>query len=1126
MRLELSAGSIDLQTGRGTGSAGPITLTGRELALLSYLARHPGMDIPRDTLLTEVWGYGEQVLSRAVDTAMARLRDKIEADPDAPEHLQTVYGVGYRFVPRRVASELPAPAPEQPGRKVVLGDRIVDLDRREVTGPGGVAVLSGTDVALLGALLAAGGRGVHRAALRKVAPQRMSDRALDTAICRLRSRIEPDPGAPVYLLTLRGEGYRLVLRSPPPAQTLTLVQVAPYDDRGRWATEPDPEADLARQLGALAEASRRHGGIVAGDGWRHGFASPRQALAFVQEISPDPALVVAVHRGRPGVWTDPIQGRVTFEGPAVHRLLDLCARCPQGGVVVDAGLAEELRTMGLRAAHLGAGALLLGAEPDAPPTHEIPWARGAFVGRSAELEKLRDWLSAPGLVTLIGPAGVGKSRLALEACTAGRAGQVWYVPLGEARSEDDLVQATARALHIPLSQPMQQLQLALSRRGRLLLWLDDCEGLDGAAGACLARWLRAAPELTVLATSRRVLELQQERILRVEPLPVQDALELFCARSPAGQADRPLIEPWIEELEGLPLAIELAAGRRRSLPAQRIGVLLTERLLLLSGGPSDAAPRHRSLRASLEVSGQLLSEAERRALALCALFRGSFSLQAAERVLSVSDEPGLWLVDVLDRLVMLHLLQVQGDRYAMAESVRAWVQALLPPGLRAQGLRALVAFCEELGGDWRVLRQEEAQLAAAAEAAYTDGEHELAAGVVLAWAPLRLVQGPHTGSWPLLDELIDGPPLVRRAELLLSRGRLRALAGSPSPLDDLREARDLARAQGLELVEAECLLAIGAWMGEVGDWSEQERTLTLALALGRRMGARRLVCKALRLWAIRELIHDVAGAHVRLHEAQAQARLAGSQEELGLVSSGLALASLQRGDLSSARRSWQEALAAHEACGDPRLAAIARRELSNLAIRAGDLAEAHVYVEQSLVTCRAIGDLRGEIGCLCTRSLIHRTLGQLDLALQDAASAVSLVEPLQMPRREAIARVQLGQASYKAGRPPEALAELQRALALAEGFGDSKLAGEILLSLACVEELGLQRRMELLQRASDLFRTVDRVRLAEALFQQVLLAPDQADAVYAEAQALMARIQPSARLLDLAERATQLRQGL
>jgi DNA-binding response OmpR family regulator len=245
--LVLQAATVDLARGAVTRTDGEArSLTDTERRLLAYLASRPHRDVPRDELLREVWGHAGVAVTRAVDDAMKRLRAKVEARAGAPFHLLTAQGVGYRFEPLpETIAETPAPSPAPAGRApLVLGDRIVDLDRRTVTGPDGIEPLSTLEAGVIACLADAKGRPVSsQELLAKVWGHVRTERrgAVEKLVSRLRPRLGDDGDAPRFLHTVRGGGYRLDL----PRAVAPAAPLAP----GLFGRE----ADLAR-VRALLEA--------------------------------------------------------------------------------------------------------------------------------------------------------------------------------------------------------------------------------------------------------------------------------------------------------------------------------------------------------------------------------------------------------------------------------------------------------------------------------------------------------------------------------------------------------------------------------------------------------------------------------------------------------------------------------------------------------------------------------------------------------------------------------------------------------------------------------------------------------------------------------------------------------
>jgi predicted ATPase/class 3 adenylate cyclase len=465
---------------------------------------------------------------------------------------------------------------------------------------------------------------------------------------------------------------------------------------------------VARHHALLRGAVEAHGGAVfetVGDAVYAAFARPTDAVAAAL------AGQVALHREawgavgelrvRMGLHTGEVerQGAHYFGAP-LYRGARLTATAHGGQVVLSeatAALVREalppgagLRDLGAhrlkdlqqpeRVAQLTHPALPAAFPPlrslDARP-HNLPLQLTSFVGRERELGEVARRLGAVRLLTLTGAGGVGKTRLALQTAAGlveAHPDGVWLVELAPLADPALVPQAVAAAVGVR-EEPGRPLVATLAdalRPKHLLLLLDNCEHLLDAAAALAAALLRACPGVRVLATSREALGLAGEAPYRVPSLalpapgstpPVAaparpEAVTLFVERAAVAQpafavTDRtaPAVVEVCRRLDGIPLAIELAAARVRVLPVEQLLARLDDRFRLLTGGGRTVPPRQRTLRATVEWSHALLSEAERALFARLAVFAGGFSLEAAEAVGAGDGVPTDEVLDRLSRLV-------------------------------------------------------------------------------------------------------------------------------------------------------------------------------------------------------------------------------------------------------------------------------------------------------------------------------------------------------------------------------------------------------------------------------------------------------------------------------------------
>jgi predicted ATPase len=401
--------------------------------------------------------------------------------------------------------------------------------------------------------------------------------------------------------------------------------------------------------------------------------------------------------------------------------------------LVDAGTphAEQLE--------VGPGAVT--PQPAAGPNN-LPVALTSFVGRERELGELRETLAATRVLTLTGPGGCGKTRLALRAAfemldrfPAG----VWWVELASLADDQLVAAALAEALGVrPLPGATElQASCAYLASRRALVILDNCEHLAGACAAAAEALLQAGPDVVVLATGRAPLGVGGETDWRVpslslpepgsegstEALAGSDAVSLFIERARNVRPRFALTDDnaasvarVCRELDGLPLAIELAAARVRMLSVEQIAARLSDRFQLLRGGPRTATERQQTLLASVDWSHDLLSADERLLLRRVAVFTGGFTLEGAERVCAGEGIDCERVFELLGSLVDQSLViadeRDSGVRYRLLETVRQYgIERLGEAGeeeaVRGRHRDFFLALSEQAGPHLETGRQRE-----------------------------------------------------------------------------------------------------------------------------------------------------------------------------------------------------------------------------------------------------------------------------------------------------------------------------------------------------------------------------------------------------------------------------------
>jgi len=539
---------------------------------------------------------------------------------------------------------------------------------------------------------------------------------------------------------------------------------------------------LAEHRRVIREACARHGAVevdTQGDAFFFAFPTAPGALAAAGEMTE--ALASGPIQVRIGLHTGtPLLTEEGYVGDDVHFAARVAASSHGGQVVLSSATAEfselDLLDLGehrLKDIAYPVSIFQLG-DGSFPPLKTIsntnlPRPASSFIGREEELSEVLSKIAAGArLLTLTGPGGTGKTRLALEAAATlvpeYRAGVFW-VGLAALRDPTLVTDTIAQTLGAKDG-------LAADIRDReLLLLLDNLEQVIDAAPE-LSSLLSACPNLTLLVTSRELLRVQGEVEYPVPPLASPEAVSLFCARAQVEPSEE--IAELCVRLDSLPLAVELAAARTKALSPAQILERLSSRLDLLKGG-RDAGPRQQTLRATIEWSYDLLSDAEQQLFRRLSVFAGGCTLEAAEEVCDAD-------LDALQSLVEKSLLRFSGGRYWILETIREYASERLE---EAGGTAELddrqacyyLAFAERLDIEERERRltnaavrkagwPERANLLVALERFEHEHDHEreLRLGAILGWAtPLNPRQGADRFRGLIVDE--DIPAAVRARAL-------------------------------------------------------------------------------------------------------------------------------------------------------------------------------------------------------------------------------------------------------------------------------------------------------------------------------------------------------------------------
>jgi len=500
-----------------------------------------------------------------------------------------------------------------------------------------------------------------------------------------------------------------------------------------WETQPDEmAAALARLNRTVSQVIAACGGVRPveqgeGDSFVAAFARASDAVACALELQRAP---LAPIRLRIGVHTGEVQLRDegNYAGSTINRtarLRDLA----HGGQTVLSGATEDMVVdrlpEGAWLTDLGSHSLRDLPRPERvvqlchpdlrdefPPlrtpksvgVHNLPAQLTSFVGREAEIDDVRQLLADNRLVTLTGAGGAGKTRLAVEiaARVASEFGDgLWYVDLAPITHPVAVPVTAARALGLPDQQGRSTMDTLLRfvRDRQLLVVIDNCEHVLDATAELVMALLGGAPGLTVLATSREPIGVTGEATWRVPSLSVADAaVELFADRARLAQAgftitsdNAATVAKICGRLDGMPLAIELAAARVRALSLAEILEGLHDRFRLLTGGARTAVRRQQTLRASVDWSHALLSEQEQVLFRRLAVFLAGFDLDAAQAVAGGGDVERYQVLDQLTLLVDKSLIVAENSsgrtRYRLLETVRQYALEKLAESGEADAVR-------------------------------------------------------------------------------------------------------------------------------------------------------------------------------------------------------------------------------------------------------------------------------------------------------------------------------------------------------------------------------------------------------------------------------------------------------
>ena len=774
-------------------------------------------------------------------------------------------------------------------------------------------------------------------------------------------------------------------------------------------------ADHRRLLRASFQTWHGHELEAPGDGFLVVFQSARDAVmaavAAQNELSAHSWPEGAPVRVRMGLLTgEPIRAGEGYVGLDVHRAARISAAGHGGQILLSQStrdLVQDILQSDVGLRDLGSHRLKDLARPehifqivtpelasDFPPLktlntmpNNLPVQLTSFIGREKDIAAITGLFSTTRMLSITGPGGSGKTRLALQLAAEMVdvfGDGVWFVELASLSDPDLVPQTVASALGVR-EQPGKSLLATLVdylRNKHLLLLLDNCEHLVTASSHLAIALLRDCRDLRILATSREALSIPGEILWRVPPLSLPDgeplaspeeligyeAVHLFVERVRSSQPKFALTDRNADavvrvcrQLDGIPLALELAAARVRSMSVEQLAVRLNDKFRLLTGGPRTALPHHQTLQATIDWSYNLLSDTERALLRRLSVFSGGWTLEAAERICDGHGVEAHAVVDLLAHLADKSLIQAEyGEdeiRWGILETIRQYSrERLLESGEELEFRRrhrdwftALVEEANLLGSDQGIwldrLETEHDNLRAVLEWSHID-EQSAEAGLRLAGALVRF--------WVVRGYFTEGRA---RLETALSD----SIGDSPARAKALHGAGVLAGHQGdYERADARCQEALALWQ-RLGD------KLGMALAINT-------------LGLVARTQGDYDRATNLLEQSLTLSREVGDKWSLALTLNGLGVVARGRGDYERARALHEESRALRKELGDQKGLAVSLERLGVVALFQGDLARAGSLLEESLTISRDVGDRLSIASAKCDLGLAALYQGDYTIA--------------------------------------------------------------------------------------------------------------------------------------------------
>lgn len=696
--------------------------------------------------------------------------------------------------------------------------------------------------------------------------------------------------------------------------------------------------------------------------------------------------------------------------------------------------------------------------------HNLPFMPTGFMGRERELDQVIALLGRGRLVTLLGPGGIGKTRLAMEVA-AQLVGEyddgVFFVSLSVISDAALLASTIVHAIQYvgPRREAVFESLKAYLAEKRMLLILDNFEHLMAAAPA-VAELLAAAPGLTVLLTSREVLRVSGEQVFDVPPMALPtlaplpsptelvqyEAVRLFVERARAllpefqlSEANAAAVVGLCHRLDGLPMAIELAAGHIRSMSPESMLTRLGYQLRLLAGGPRDLPARQQALRNTFEWSYNLLTPDEQVLFRQLGVFVGGFRLEAAEAVRGVSTDGSVDTLPVLTALLDKSLVRredgsISEPHYRMLQTIREYALEQLASNGEKDRLdqahldyyvRHVEAIESQSSGPtqdvWLAhLEREHDNLRAAIEWALSHGQSEMATRIAGAVWKFWAIHNHLSEGYRWLETALDSAPdkTPARVRALWGAGWIALIQGATDQgARHFEEGARLGRELGEKRLLGCCLHGVGSVAQSRGEYDRAHAAYEESLPLFQAVGDIEHVAWTLQHMGAHAMDQgDMVKAQSMLQESQSTFRELQMRWPLAEVTVFLGHAQLQGGNYDRAAESYKFALQVFEELGDSASAARAHAFLGSVALEQGDYLRATANYKEGLERARDLDDKIGTLWALEQLARVAEDHGRLAWSLRLLGSVEAVRQSLGLPRQRGLYERHLARLAALRGR--------------------------------------------------------------------------------------------------------------